>query len=74
MSARTDRLRDLERAYENIPVRYRQTGKSIVTLARAVADAKAVGASDRECMDALKSRDWKRYKIYKDKAREEGWL
>lgn len=43
-------------------------------IARALADAKYQGASDRECMDAIRSRDWARYKRYKDRARQEEWL
>ena len=72
MTARSERLDELRITYD--AQLDKDAPASVSKIARSVASAKTAGASDRECMDAIRSRDWARYKRYKDFAREEEWL
>lgn len=73
-TVRTQRLSTLEATYDAAPPQLKTQGAHLERIARALADAKRVGATTRECMDAMHSRDWSRYKKYQDYAREAGWM
>lgn len=72
MSLRSERLNKLQVTYDL--ALDKTADYALEKIGMALAEAKQAGASDRECMDALRSRDWGRYKRYKDYAKERGWL
>lgn len=72
MTLRTEKLERLRVSYDALLDK--DSPIALSKIGWAVAEAKQAGASDRECMDSIRSRDWSRYKRYKDHAREKGWL
>lgn len=74
MTIRNDRIDALREMYDLAPPQSKASGEWLERIARALADAKRVGATTRECMDAMRGRDWGRYKKYRDYAHEKGWL
>jgi hypothetical protein len=72
VSLRSERLTKLQTAYDL--ALDKTSDPALSKIGMALAQAKQAGASDRECMDVMRSRDWGRYKRYKDYAKEKGWL